>query len=81
MPPKKRKKTTSVKAKGCRCGSNCDEEHSHLPGLLLAALGLLALPINFGLIPGMEWALAWPLLIVFLGIVLALRVSICRSSS
>jgi hypothetical protein len=65
----------------CVCGSDCHDEHSHLPGLLLAALGLLALPINFGLIPGMEWALAWPLLIVFLGIVLALRVSICRSQS
>ncbi len=79
MPPKKKAK--NVQSKGqrtCRCGSNCHEEDAHLPGLLLAALGLLALPINFGLIPGMEWALAWPVLIVFIGIVLALRVNICR---
>jgi hypothetical protein len=81
MPPKKKKKASSAKRMSCVCGSDCHDEHSHLPGLLLAALGLLALPINFGLIPGMEWALAWPLLIVFLGIVLALRVSICRSQS
>ncbi len=67
--------------KSCMCGSNCHEEHSHLPGLLLAAFGLLALPVNFGLIPGMEWALAWPVLIVFIGVVLALRVNICRTQS
>lgn len=81
MPPRKRKKPSNAKRIGCVCGSGCHDEHSHLPGLLLAAFGLLALPVNFGLIPGMEWALAWPLLIVFIGIVLALRVNICRSSS
>ncbi|MCI0504043.1 hypothetical protein L0Y65_05020 [Candidatus Micrarchaeota archaeon] len=81
MPPKKKAKKVQMKGSpGCRCGSNCHEDDAHLPGLLLAALGLLALPINFGLIPGMEWALAWPLLIVFVGVVLALRVNICRLS-
>ncbi|MFH0884772.1 MAG: hypothetical protein V1861_03610 [Candidatus Micrarchaeota archaeon] len=81
MPPKKKKSKTVSAMKSCVCGSNCHDEHSHLPGLLLAAFGLLALPINFGLIPGMEWALAWPVLIVFIGIVLALRVDICRNQS
>ncbi len=80
MPPRK-KKPSPAKApqKGCVCGSNCHEEHSHLPGLLLAAFGLLALPLNFGMIPGLEWALAWPVFLVVLGVVMALRVSICRS--
>jgi hypothetical protein len=81
MPPKKKKSKIVAPMKSCACGSNCHEEHSHLPGLLLAALGLLALPINFGMIPGMEWALAWPVLIVFIGLVLALRVNICRTQS
>lgn len=82
MPPRKKKsKPVAAMKKGCMCGSDCHEEHSHLPGFLLAALGLLALPINFGMIPGLEWALAWPLLIVFVGLVLALRVNICRAQS
>jgi len=82
MPPKKKAKNVQMKGpKACACGSNCHENDAHLPGILIAALGLLALPLNFGLIPGMEWALAWPVLIVFIGIVLALRVNICRTQS
>lgn len=82
MPPKKKSKNVATKVqKGCTCGSSCHEDDAHLPGFLLAAIGLLALPINFGLIPGMEWALAWPLLIVFIGLVLVLRVNICRTQN
>jgi hypothetical protein len=84
MPPRKKAKSKDSAAasrKGCVCGHSCHEDDAHLPGLLLLGLGLVALPINLGLVSGMEWALAWPLLIVFVGIVLALRVNICRMSS
>lgn len=89
MPPRKRRKPSPAKAirkaparpsrRECVCGDNCHDDHSHLPGLLLAAFGLLALPLNFGMIPGLEWALAWPVFFVIVGVVMALRVSICRS--
>jgi len=78
MPPRKK----SVKErKTCICGDNCHEKHSHLPGLLLMALSLVALPLNLGLIPGMEWALAWPVLGVLIGVALVAKVMICRRSS
>jgi hypothetical protein len=80
MPPKK-KSAKKESRNICLCGDNCHDEHAHLPGLLLAALGLLALPLNFGLIPGVEWAQAWPVLMVCIGMVLALKVSICRIKS
>jgi hypothetical protein len=76
-----RKSKSTKKERLCVCGSDCHDTHSHLPGLLLSALGLLALPINFGLIPGMEWALAWPLLLVLVGAVMVAKVAICKSSS
>jgi len=75
MPP--RKKTISR----CFCGDNCHEKHSHLPGLLLAGLGLVALPLNFGLVAGLEWARAWPLVLVLIGTILVAKVGICRSKS
>ncbi len=43
---------------------------SHLPGALLLGLGLIALPINFDLIPGLEAAKAYPILISLFGIVM-----------
>lgn len=46
------------------------EEHTHLPGALLLGLGLVALPINFDLIPGLEVAKAYPILISLVGIVM-----------
>jgi len=75
-----KKKSSNVKS-SCVCGGDCHDRHSRLPGLLLMALGLVALPINFGLVPGFEWALAWPLLLVVIGAVLVVRVHICRSRS
>jgi LiaI-LiaF-like transmembrane region len=81
MPPKKKPSKSEPSKRGCVCGSDCHTQDSHLPGLLLVAFGLLALPVNFGLIPGMEWALAWPLLIVLVGAVLVVKVGICRGSS
>mgnify|MGYP001187607845 CR=1 FL=1 len=81
MPSKKKSTKIESVRKTCVCGSDCHDEHSHLPGLLLVAFGMLALPINFGLIPGMEWALAWPLLIVLIGAAMVMKVGICRGSS
>lgn len=46
------------------------DEHAHLPGALLLGLGLVALPINFDLIPGLEVAKAYPILISLVGIVM-----------
>ena len=45
-------------------------DDSHLPGALLLGLGLIALPINFDLIPGLEVAKAYPILISLFGVVL-----------
>ena len=82
MPPrKKRKKTETSVRSSCICGDNCHENHSHLPGLLLMGAGLVALPLNFGLIAGLEWARAWPLVIVLIGAVMVAKVGICRSKS
>ena len=61
MPPRKKKKKTVVKTRK-------KEENMHLPGFLMIAFGLLALPLNFGLIVGIEWAKAWPLLLVLFGV-------------
>jgi hypothetical protein len=60
------------------CGGNCHEKHAHLPGYLLIAFGLLLFPINFDLIPGVEWAKAWPLVLVLFGFVYISKVTICR---
>ena len=62
----------------CTCGGNCHEKYAHLPGYLLIAFGLLLFPINFGLIPGVEWAKAWPLVLVLFGFVYISKVTICR---
>jgi hypothetical protein len=66
MPPRKKKKSPSRKA------SKADD-NAHLPGYLLIAWGLLALPLNFGLLPGFEWAKAWPLILVLFGIVFIVK--------
>lgn len=42
----------------------------HIPGALLIAFGLMLLPANYDLIPGLEPLKAWPLLFVLFGFVL-----------
>jgi len=82
MPPrKKRTKKEKPARSSCICGDNCHENHSHLPGLLLMGIGLIALPLNFGIVSGFEWARAWPLVIVLIGAVLVAKVGICRGRS
>ena len=77
---KSAKTATAAKSSNiCKvCGGNCHEKHAHLPGYLLIAFGLLLFPVNFGLIPGVEWAKAWPLVLVLFGFVYLSKVSICR---
>lgn len=53
------------------------DEH-HLPGWLLVAFGLLALPVQFDLIEGLSWAKAWPLLLVLMGIVLVIKTGLTK---
>jgi len=79
MAPKKQKSVPS--AKSCMCGGDCKEKHSRLPGYLLMAFGFLALPINFDMIPGLEWLKAWPLFLVLMGAVIAIKVTLCRRKS
>ncbi|NYZ73905.1 hypothetical protein H0O00_02070 [Candidatus Micrarchaeota archaeon] len=79
MPPK-RKSTEKKSRSGCACGDNCHESNSHLPGILLAAFGVLGLEANFGLI-GMDALRAWPLMLVLIGLVLVAKVTICRTRS
>jgi len=83
---KKRTKTKKTKpakksTNKCYCGSECHDDHAHLPGYLLIALGLLAVPLNFGLLPGLEFAKAWPLLLVLFGFVVLVKVQFCRHKS
>ncbi|HID72996.1 TPA: hypothetical protein EYP38_03560 [Candidatus Micrarchaeota archaeon] len=62
----------------CFCGSECNMQHARLPGYLLIALGIMAVPLNFGFLPMMDWAKAWPLLLVLFGFVLVIRTTLCR---
>ncbi|MFH1393330.1 MAG: DUF5668 domain-containing protein [Candidatus Micrarchaeota archaeon] len=62
----------------CFCGSSCHDEHARLPGYLLIALGIMAVPLNFGMLPSMDWAKAWPLLLVLFGFVMVVRATLCR---
>lgn len=77
------RKKRSTKAKPKNHGRDFYKEaldpYAHLPGYLLIAFGLLALPLNFGLLGGMEWVKAWPLLLVLFGFSILAKVAICRS--
>lgn len=66
------------KAPRCVCGGSCDDTHARLPGYLLIALGMMAVPLNFGLFPQLDWARAWPLVLVLFGFVLVVRTVICK---
>jgi len=68
---------TKACVKGCACGS-CEDPNPHLRGFLLAALGLVALPVSFGFMPEFDWvAKGWPILLVMFGIVLVAKAFIC----
>jgi len=74
-----RKKKIAKPAKKCFCGDDCHAFDAWLPGFLLTCLSLIALPLNFGLVDGMDWAKAWPLIPAIIGIVLVVKVELCRS--
>ena len=88
MAKKAKKSKATGKAKSSKspskckvCGGDCHDPHARLPGYLLIAAGLLAVPLNFGLIGGLEFAKAWPLLLVLFGFAVLVKVELCRSRS
>ncbi len=76
-----RKKKILKSSKKCLCGGDCHASDAWLPGYLLIGFGLLAVPINLGLIGGMDWAKGWPLLLALIGVVLVVKLELCRSRS
>lgn len=82
---KSRSKTKAAKpktaSKNCICGSECYDKHANLPGYILIALGLVAIPLNLGMMGGFDLAKAWPLLFVLFGFVLLAKVQLCRHKS
>jgi len=79
MAKKRTKKTVKTKtAHGHEFYKEALDPHAKLPAYLLIAFGLLALPLNFGLIDGLEFAKAWPLLLIMFGFVLLAKVYICK---
>ena len=81
MARKKRNKsraTPSVKVNApCFCGS-CDHPHAHVPGYIVASLGIVSLPFTMGVVPGFAWAASgWPILLILFGIVLIVKAIIC----
>ena len=73
-----KKKTVS---NGCICGGECNDPHANLPGYILIALGIIAIPLNFGMVGGLDFTRAWPLLFVLFGFVLLAKVQFCRKKS
>lgn len=76
-----RKKKIDKSSRNCMCGDNCHALDAWLPGYLLICLGFLALSVNFGLLDTMTWAKAWPLLLVLGGVVMVIKVELCRRST
>lgn len=74
-------KSSSKGPKSCICGSECYDKHANLPGYILIALGLVAIPLNLGMMGGFDLARAWPLLFVLFGFVLLAKVQLCRHKS
>ncbi len=64
--------------KSCVCGGDCHSGDAYLPGYLFLLLGIVSLPINMGMIPGLEGALVWPVLFVVIAAVAFARVALCR---
>lgn len=73
-----RKKKTAKKGEDLSLHLYKHHDEHHLPGWLLVAFGLLALPVQFDLIEGIQWAKAWPLLLVLVGIVLVIKTGVTK---
>ncbi len=77
---KKRSKAVKNAAKSCYCGS-CNHPHAHVPGYIIASLGIVSLPFTMGVVPGFSWvgtvASGWPILLILLGVVLIVKAVIC----
>ena len=81
--PKSKAKAPKAKtvSNGCICGGECHDPHANLPGYILIALGVIAIPLNFGMVNGLDFTRAWPLLFVLFGFVLLAKVQFCRKKS
>lgn len=79
MPPKKRKAPKEkVAKKNPSKSSRARDPNPHLPGYLLIAFGLMGVSLNFDLLLGLEWAKAYPLLLVLFGIAVITKAYISR---
>jgi hypothetical protein len=79
MVTRKKRSKSKQAAKSCYCGS-CNHPHAHVPGYVLASLGIVSLPFTMGLVPGFGWVAAgWPILLILFGIVLLVKAIICSS--
>lgn len=58
-----------------------EKDDLHIPGALLIAFGLMLLPVNYDLLPGLESLKAWPLLFVLFGFVLFIKSTLAKRSS
>ena len=80
-PAKAKTPRTKTTQKECICGGDCHDPHANLPGYILISLGVIAIPLNLGMVGGFELARAWPLLFVLFGFVLLAKVQFCRKKS
>lgn len=76
MPPKK--KPRKKPAKKAAASEDDMSRFAHLPGYFMIAYGLIALGLNFDMLPGLEWAKAYPLFAVLLGVVVLVKLAISR---
>ena len=76
---KSRKKQRKVVRKPASASKEKDD--LHVPGALLIAFGLMLLPVNYDLLPGLEVLKAWPLLFVLFGFVLFVKSTLAKRSS
>ncbi len=77
---KKRSKSKAASqraARSCHCGS-CNHPHAHVPGYIVAGLGIVSLPFTMGVVPGFGWMTSgWPILLILFGVVLIVKAIIC----
>lgn len=82
MPPKRKKaKVVAAPSDTCVCGANCSSTDAYLPGYLFLVLGVVTVPINLGLIPGLEAGLAWPLVFFVVSAIAFAKVALCRGKN
>lgn len=77
---RKSRKTQRKVPKKPAVKSKNDKDDLHIPGAILIAFGLMLLPVNYDLVPGLEPLKAWPLLFVLFGFVLFVKSTLSKRS-